>query len=754
MDLPDDDDAMLRAGIAASLRDAQANANRDRGQQDRNTDAASHAAETQLVDLTQDSDEEPDLQEVFPKSKSVVGSDTDDEADAAQTKVPYEAARESIPSRAINVDAEDEDSSDEELKLAIALSLGAADPGRATDTPVPTDSQKSIEKPGETPKQSFGILGMDRKHMEEERLARQLKRKAEDSVPASDYESRGFPTKARKINSVAGPESGDSSPFADSASSALPTPDICDRPDSNHPDCKVKPLARSIPQFPLGAIKRTSIGHKARSGDEFTIEEVLQRGDLELAVLSSFLWDMEWLFTKMDTFNTRFILMMHAKEESTRIQYQEETASMSNLRLCFPPMDGQINCMHSKLMLLFHPTYMRIAIPTANLTSTDWGENNLMENTVFAIDLPKKGTESGSDEDMKPPFYKELVYFLKASTLHDNIIKKLENFDFSKTARYAFVHTIGGTHSSEQAWRRTGYPGLGRAVTDLGLQTTEPVDMDYVTSSIGSLNDNFVRAMHYACKGDDGLSEYILRTQKNPFMAQTDDDTRRPMLEAHARDEWKEHVRVYFPSDLTVRNAHAHPQNTAGTICFQRKWWFGSSFPRGILRDCEGARDKRILMHNKLIFVWPQKDIIRDNTKCTAWVYVGSANFSESAWGRLVKDRTTKEARLNCRNWECGVIVPITNPYEGIPQPKISSELSVQEQFAAIDQDGQEKKFPISEINAFVPVPMKVPAKAYKEKSVTVDNPFGRLMGSSNTSVAGPSSKPTNNKPLEPWFFM
>ena len=58
------------------------------------------------------------------------------------------------------------------------------------------------------------------------------------------------------------------------------------------------------------------------------------------------------------------------------------------------------------------------------------------------IDLPKKGTEPGPGKDLKPPFYEELVYFLKASTLHDNIIKKLDNFDFSKTARYAFVHTM------------------------------------------------------------------------------------------------------------------------------------------------------------------------------------------------------------------------------------------------------------------------------------------------------------------------
>ena len=43
-----------------------------------------------------------------------------------------------------------------------------------------------------------------------------------------------------------------------------------------------------------------------------------------------------------------------------------------------------------------------------------------------------------------------------------------------------------------------------------------------------------------------------------------------------------------------------------------------------------------------------------------AWTYIGSANFSESAWGKLVTEKTTKLPKLNCRNWECGVIVPAT----------------------------------------------------------------------------------------------
>lgn len=34
------------------------------------------------------------------------------------------------------------------------------------------------------------------------------------------------------------------------------------------------------------------------------------------------------------------------------------------------------------------------------------------------------------------------MYFLSATTLHANVIRKLEAFDFSETASYAFVHTM------------------------------------------------------------------------------------------------------------------------------------------------------------------------------------------------------------------------------------------------------------------------------------------------------------------------
>lgn len=60
--------------------------------------------------------------------------------------------------------------------------------------------------------------------------------------------------------------------------------------------------------------------------------------------------------------------------------------------------------------------------------------------SVFLIDLPKKGGPTTGDP--KTGFYNDLIYFLRASTLHENVIAKLENFDFSNTAPFAFVHTM------------------------------------------------------------------------------------------------------------------------------------------------------------------------------------------------------------------------------------------------------------------------------------------------------------------------
>jgi len=328
------DGDILEADIEEIPRDAQARDEQAHGSQSQPAEALSHSTRSQVVDLTIDSDDDSDIRETFPKSKSIVGSDTDNEADEVNNAIvqrPHEINRKTENELTSEAAAGEEESDDEELRLAVALSLEGLNHDvnvTGSSARAESETQKPTDKPTGNLEQPQGILGMNRKQMEQERLARLAKRKAGDSVSVSiDLDNdqadesvsshRERLAKVRKTNSARASESGETSPYWRSSSRPAPSPHICDRPDSNHPDCKVKPVARPVPQFPLGAIKKTSLGNAPRSNDDITIEEVLQRGDLELAVLSSFLWDMEWLFTKMDTSYTRFILMMHAKEKST-----------------------------------------------------------------------------------------------------------------------------------------------------------------------------------------------------------------------------------------------------------------------------------------------------------------------------------------------------------------------------------------------------------------------------------------------------
>ena len=58
-----------------------------------------------------------------------------------------------------------------------------------------------------------------------------------------------------------------------------------------------------------------------------------------------------------------------------------DSEQIPNLLLCFPSMIGSVNCMHSKLQLLFHKDYLRVVVPSANLLDFDWGERGgFMEN--------------------------------------------------------------------------------------------------------------------------------------------------------------------------------------------------------------------------------------------------------------------------------------------------------------------------------------------------------------------------------------
>lgn len=465
-------------------------------------------------------------------------------------------------------------SDDEELRQAIALSL-EGDPNGQNQANVESIVGRTSLQPQASANTLRGFLGIDRKKQEQERLAR-LKRKRDGTVSPPEL-TRPVGRNGISSNNSILSSAGSSTPTTSAGYSVLSTS---------------MPSNPNV-QYPAGVVKQTwAFGH-SRSGRDIKIEEVLQPSTLQAAVLSAFQWDFDWLFPKLKTKSTSFILVMPAKYESQRKQLRSDFHGIPNVRLCFPNMQGPINCMHSKLMLLFYEEYMRLVVPTGNLRPHDWGEDGgVMENTVFLIDLPR--SSGGSTAGLKSPFRDDLIYFLKAQDIPEDVVRTVHEHDFSRTAELGFVHTIGGMHDGD-SWKLTGHCGLGRTVARLGLSSTNALAVDYVTSSVGSLSDEFLRSMYLAAQGDDGLSEYTLRTSKS-FPVTCGDNPKR-IISRDAGAEWKTQFRFYYPSDATVRASTGGPDG-AGTICFQEKWWNGAKFPRRHMYDCVSRRTG-LLMHNK-----------------------------------------------------------------------------------------------------------------------------------------------------------
>ncbi|RFU71992.1 hypothetical protein TARUN_10271 [Trichoderma arundinaceum] len=316
----------------------------------------------------------------------------------------------------------DDADDDEALRYAIALSLQEQDNSTAATAVVIDDSedddetasssmstqqtqsqsQSQLQSQATSQSQSqsqFGSLQLDRKAMEQERLKRLAKRQRPSSDDNDDDDVIEIPPPKKQARTPL--ESNDSK-----TAPPLPSPRL---------------------PYPNGAVKRTWARGCAKTGDEITIEEVFQKEQLELAVLSSFQWDEEWMISKLDFRRTKILLLAFAKDEAQvslpilGIELVQPPAKSvmranvpANIKFCFPPMHG-FGSMHSKLQLLKFPTHLRVVIPTGNLVPYDWGETGVMEN---------------------------VVYFLQATGVGEKMVASLSNYDFSKTSDIGFVHTM------------------------------------------------------------------------------------------------------------------------------------------------------------------------------------------------------------------------------------------------------------------------------------------------------------------------
>ncbi|KAF2643717.1 phospholipase D/nuclease [Massarina eburnea CBS 473.64] len=525
----------------------------------------------------------------------------------------------------------DDGEEDEDMRRAIALSLGESNDtfADAEDSVVDSHAEsKTTQYASSTATSNAaiqsragssssaaasyqpGLLGLDRKAMEQERLARLGKRK-------------------RSV-----------SPERPSKQIAKHDPKVDNRKS------EITNSGDSGTQYPQGSVKRTW-AHKHPRSNDISLPEVLQASTLNIAVLSAFQWDNVWLFENhLDIYKIKQVWIMSAKARGEDVSQKllDEAEDLTkelgvrNLRLCFPPLPGQTLNMHGKLMLLVHESHLRVVVGTANMIKFDWGETNMdgkgvswqpgvMENMVFLIDLPRR--PEGPVKELETPFGKNMFQYLKAQEVPKNVVDGILKFDFSETKNFGFVHSIAGVSAGPER-SSTGLPCLAKTIRDLKLDQIDKLEIDYAASSLGAIKEPLLRQIYLAACGLPPLSEA------------------KPKLDV------LEHFRIYFPSKETVDNSTGGPA-CGGIITMNRDWYNAPTFPRKCFRDYKSTRPG-LLSHNKLLFARGCK---KDGTP-VAWVYIGSANLSEAAWGLQKLLKSGKEGSSLIRNWECGVVVPVS----------------------------------------------------------------------------------------------
>jgi hypothetical protein len=199
----------------------------------------------------------------------------------------------------------------------------------------------------------------------------------------------------------------------------------------------------------------------------------------------------------------------------------------------------------------------------------------------------------------------------------------------------------------------------------LKLNNVERLELDYASSSLGGLKEDFLQKVYLAASGLQPLSN-------------------------KAPEDWSDRFRVYFPTHETVVNSTGGV-DCGGIITLNSRSYNATSFARQCLRTHTSTRTG-LLSHNKLLLARGYK---KDGTPF-AWVYVGSANATESAWGSQSILKSGKEGALKMNNWECGVVVPVKpEKLQGLTSGEIP---------------------PMSVFQETIEVPFKFPGEKYEGK--------------------------------------
>ncbi|KAG8883768.1 hypothetical protein FRB97_005942 [Tulasnella sp. 331] len=532
----------------------------------------------------------------------------------------------------------------EELAMAMAMSL--AQPDMTTTSTADLNSEETT--PSALTSNHDGPVGQflaERKKLEEQRLMR--KRARPGYLGEESLDIGPAPAAKRRNTGLTG--------------SSL-----------SHDASRELSQSASTSFFWQGEIRQTANQHATPNKDikpTFRLSELLGASmeDIKLVVLSSFCNDIPWLAGILPR-RAPVILVNQPGPDGKATIVHPVHPDLPSWTMVSPFLRGGHGCMHMKFMLVFYPTRLRVIIPTANFIAYDWRD---IENTVWVQDVPLRRSSTGADE---PPdvttaddFPSRLQYALRklnfAQALARNLIENQSDsplrdikdlrrrWDWS-AVKVQLIISVPGKFEGGREMGMSGHPALAKSLHALGALCPLTKDLQIECQASGSSIGNYSSAW---------LTEFLYSVEGKTLA------TWFSFKESHRRGgiPHPTDIKIVFPSLKTVEASVMGRQGGRSMFC-REKQWNGKTFPCHLFYD---SRSKRggILMHSKMIlglFVENPnriatgsggRAVAEDASKQTTggWCYIGSHNFTPSAWGNL--SGTAADPILNVMNFEMGI---------------------------------------------------------------------------------------------------
>ncbi|CAD6565006.1 MAG: hypothetical protein CYPHOPRED_005016 [Cyphobasidiales sp. Tagirdzhanova-0007] len=539
---------------------------------------------------------------------------------------------------------------------------------RTPDTPPPPErsrSQSKRSRPASVDNSSIDVAKTanqssfgkyTRAEMERDRLARQAARQASISSFSSAPSAPSGMLRGNPVASSSNPTKDRLNRIATLASLAPSPSKTSSSLDSATVKTNSGPLfmpehASQAMHFWNGIIRPTA-SYRHSGYECFTFKDVIgDTDDLESALLTTFCGEPEWIHSQFPS-HVRIALVMPCASHGN----PEVTQVTQNMKLINPQRDSlSKGCMHIKLMLLYHTTYLRVAVATANFIEYDW---STIENAVYVHDFPFLNSPLPTVSAFRETL---LRTHRSLGTPYGLYADALEKYDYSTATGIRLILSVPGNHRGPATLQSTGHTGLAKALQDLKLFTPfkgAHLSMECHGSSIGSYTHDWLRSFYRSALGWDppSLSANSLKTESARVKI------------AWKEDEWPD-VKIIYPTFRTVKESLGGPAG-GGTMFCPLDQWRKPKFPRALFYDSKSLRTG-LLQHTKMILgiihpAGPQstspfqnhvKEVepSQEAFKPYGWLYIGSHNYTPAAWGRY----NSKNGNLSISNHELGVVIPL-----------------------------------------------------------------------------------------------